>query len=622
MHKIVVARNNQNTLIRVFTLCLCILCISGCSKLKGKVEPKPHWFKYYSAYNNSDYLDYFKGRIQEFTRDSLSPNKTVWDWLYYDDMAPIWTINGLQEHKVGALMEHLAHAYEHGIAPAYFGYDTLHSRIQKLKEHGYDNNDSLYPALFSLEYALTEAYAKYAHAMQYGATDPKVVNGGKWLYKMSQPDSTYYQQLVAGIRDMDPFLTSLEPTDDLYQQLQEELLRLYPMKDTVLKEIPVKSVKAGQSSPIIPLVCQRLRLTGELPEEFPDTTILTSQVLEGINQFRSTNNIPTCDSLGKETIEKLNRPVSYYINRLSANMERLRWKTASQKGKDYIAVNIPDFTLQAFVDKKCEFKTRICCGKTQNPKNNPSRTKDGITRAHKAETPLLYSKIRRIVLNPEWNIPYDIIKNEYYHKLCKNNTAVINREHLFIKDSRTGNYVDPETIDWNQVNRNNIPYRLIQSSGRYNALGQVKFDFANTESVYLHDTNNKGAFKRRVRTFSHGCVRVENPLDLVDLLYAYNEFDEWKLEQLGMLIGKKPETERGKKYLEKMEEKEAENYEKLSDEEKKYYRKLRPTSVYLTKQMPLFIEYYTCFIGEKGDIQYREDIYYKDDNILHQLCIK
>lgn len=604
---------------RAILLCIGILCTISCSKLRGKVESKPHWFKYYSTFSNNDYQVYFLQRIEKLDSDSAHSMPDYLKQYYIAEQSPIWTINGCQEHKVGVLMDYLSRAPEHGIPANFFGYDSIKSSLTELQSHKVANDDNLYDALFNLECLLSDAYLKYAHALQYGATDPKIVNGGKWLYKMVQPDSNFHKQVLDGLAALSNTLDNYQPKSATYVRLQKELQRLYPIKDTVLKEIPVKTIKAGQNSDIIPLVCQRLRVTGELAANYPDTNMLTKQVLDGINLFRAHNNIPAADSLGKETIEKLNRPIDYYCRRISANLERLRWRTEATKGEDYIAVNIPDFTLQAFVKNECAFKTRICCGKTQNPQNSPGRTRNGITRAYKAETPLLHSEIRRLVLNPEWNIPYDIIKNEYYHKLCKSNTAVINREHLYIKDARNGKFVAPESIDWNNVNRNNIPYRLIQSSGRYNALGQVKFDFSNTESVYLHDTNNKGAFKRRVRTFSHGCVRVENPFDLVDLLYQYNEYDEWEVERLGLLVGNKPTTEKGKKYLEKMEEKETEYYEKLPDAEKPFYRKLRPTSVFLKKRMPLFIEYYTCYPDAQDRIQYREDIYYKDDNILNTL---
>lgn len=617
--KVIINHDKLLIMRKVILLCIGILCLSSCSKLRGRVEPKPNWFKYYSAFNNNHYQEFFQQKMEEFMNDSMLCAKPYLSYFYQDTPTPIWTANGFQQHKVDALLEHIEHAYEHGIPSSHFGYDTLMGLITQLQEHKIANDTNIYSVLFGLENSLSEVYAKYAKALQYGATDPKVVNGGKWLYEMTAPDSTFYQSLASGIPDISETLASMQPTDTLYRQLQEELKRLYPIRDTALKEIPVRSVKVGQSGSNIPLVCQRLRITGELPANYPDTTLLTQEVLKGINKFRLINNIPTGDSLGKETIEKLNRPISYYVDKLSANMERLRWKTKHAKGESYIAVNIPDFTLQTFVDNKRVFKTKICCGKTQNPKNNPARVRNGITRAHKAETPLLHSEIRRIVLNPEWNIPYDIVKNEYYPKLCKSNTAVINREHLLIKDTRTGKYVAPETIDWTKVNRNNIPYRLFQSSGRYNALGQVKFDFANTESVYLHDTNNKGAFKRRVRTLSHGCVRVENPMELAHILYEYNNYDEWEIERLGILVGEKPQTKKGEKYLEKMEEKEQEYYEKLPDSEKPFYRKLRPSSVMLKNKMPLFIEYYTCFIGDNGQIHYREDVYYKDDNILNKL---
>ena len=221
------------------------------------------------------------------------------------------------------------------------------------------------------------------------------------------------------------------------------------------------------------------------------------------------------------------------------------------------------------------------------------------------------------MLNPEWNIPYTITKDEYYPKLVKNNTAVIKKEDLYIVNRKTGKYVQADTIDWSKLRRNNLPYRLFQSSGRHNALGLIKFDFPNPESVYLHDTNNKGAFKRRVRALSHGCVRVQNPFELAAVIYELNGYDEKRQEELSIIVGNAPTTEDGEKFLEEREEKEEKYYEKLSDELKKFYRKTRPTRLKLEQTMPVYFEYYTCFVGDNGYVQYRNDLYYKDDNILY-----
>ena len=409
----------------------------------------------------------------------------------------------------------------------------------------------------------------------------------------------------------------MAPQDTNYVRLQKELVRLYPLKDTVLTKIPEKEIEKGRRDQAVRLVCQRLHLTGELSQKVQETDTLNDVVLAAVNLFRVNNAIPESDKLDVETMEKLNRPISYYVDRLTANMERLRWKVLPAKGDHYVAVNLPDFTLCAYYQGERVYKTNVCCGRTQNPSGLKDRHRGELVLPFKAETPLLYSEIDAIVLNPEWNIPYTITKDEYYPKLVKNNTAVIKKEDLYIVNRKTGKYVQADTIDWKKLRRNNLPYRLFQSSGRHNALGLIKFDFPNPESVYLHDTNNKGAIKRRVRALSHGCVRVQNPFELAAVIYELNGYDEKRQEQLSIIVGNAPTTEDGEKYLEEREKKEEEYYEKLSDESKKFYRKIRPTRLKLEQTMPVYFEYYTCFVGDNGYIQYRNDLYYKDGNILY-----
>ena len=157
---------------------------------------------------------------------------------------------------------------------------------------------------------------------------------------------------------------------------------------------------------------------------------------------------------------------------------------------------------------------------------------------------------------------------------------------------------------------------MFQESGKFNSLGLVKFNFPNTESVYLHDTNNKGAFKRRVRTLSHGCIRVEKPIELATQLLTLNGYDSTRLEQVMITLGFEPTTEEGEEYLEKMQEKEEEYFSKMKPEDTVFYRPLRPTTLMLKKKMPVYIEYYTCFLGENGHVQYRPDCYRKENNIL------
>ena len=550
----------KNTILNRFLAGLLIVTVVLSGLLAGcrqreHAQPQPHWFKHYTHFHEKEYIQFIEDQIHNEDDSTLYAALTR-DFYHDRHYHPFWTQKGLQEALTDSLLATLGNAYPlHGIPAEYFGLDSLRQSITQLVEHQVPNNDSLYPYLYCLERQLTDQYLRYACALRYGAVSPKAVHGSKWYYETLAPDTAFLEATLGNIHRFSDYIPKLYPQSTDYKALQREWTKL--ISDTIT-------------------------------ENKADSTVL---------------------------------PLQYRRDALVANLERLRWQKKHQKSDDtiYIAVNIPDYTLCVVQNDSVVMRNRICCGKTQNPENMPARHRDGLIIPYKAETPLMYSQIRTLVLNPEWNIPYDIIKNEYYHKLVKSNTAVVNREHLYIRDSRTGRYVKPDSIDWKRVSQNNIPYRLHQTSGRYNALGLYKFVFANSESVYLHDTNNKGAFKRNKRALSHGCVRVQYPDSVAEWVYTVNRFDTNYTEQLHIISGAEPTTEKGEEFLEKKHEKDSLYYESLSDWDKQFYRELRPTSVALRKPIPLFIEYYTCFVGDDGTVQYREDVYYKDGNILYLL---
>lgn len=606
------------TLVFLFSLLLFLaIALDSCQR-KEKIQPQPHWFKHYQHFKEKDYVQFIEGQINS-EKDTLLMPLLVRDFYRDRHFHPFWTQKGLQEEITDSLIASLEKAYpNHGITGEFFHLDSIQQAIKQLKEHKVPDNEALYPHLYHIERLLTDQYLRYACALEYGAVNPKKVHGNKWYYETLTPDSAFLLNALDSIALFSEYLSNHSPKSSEYQALQKEMQHWNAITDTIVKEIPDFRVRKDGQNANIATLCERLN---QLGFKVKGGNTLDDNVLSAINSFRKQNGIPESDTLDTETIEKLNRPIQYYMDALSANLERLRWKRLHRKSDDtlYIAVNIPDYTLCVVQQDSVVMRNRICCGRTQNPKNVPARHKGGLIVPYKAETPLMYSKIRTLVLNPEWNIPYDIIKDEYYHKLVKSNTAVVNREHLYIRDSRNGQYVVPDSINWSKVNRGNIPYRLHQTSGRYNALGLYKFVFANSESVYLHDTNNKGAFKRRKRALSHGCVRVQNPDSVAEWVYRVNNFDTIYTEQLHIISGAEPTTEKGEEYLEKLHEKDSIYYEKLSDWDKQFYRKLRPTSISLRKPIPLFIEYYTCFVGPDGTVHYREDVYYKDGNILYLL---
>jgi murein L,D-transpeptidase YcbB/YkuD len=204
---------------------------------------------------------------------------------------------------------------------------------------------------------------------------------------------------------------------------------------------------------------------------------------------------------------------------IQANLERLRWKH-SYDSLNMVYVNIPAFKLVVIQDGKPTEEMKVVVGTGRNNADKDeigNHSKPLVDVPHSHETPVLSSLIHSVQVNPIWNIPESIaskeilnlIKNDRFY-LANNGIEVLENEKVI---------EDPESIDWSAVSKENLPYRFRQKPGVDNALGKIKFLFKNNSSVYLHDTPAQAAFERDIRASSHGCVRVEKPLDLADFIF-------------------------------------------------------------------------------------------------------
>lgn len=607
----------------VFFLLLASLCILSNCKPKHdskNIENCPNWFSNYSFFDKEDYYDFFENKINSLSDSELIFANTI-KQFYLRAEAPIWTRNGYQEQHIADVMTFLSNSEEHGLSPKLFRCQQIQDKIRQIRALEIDEAEDLYAALAQLELQITESYILYANILSFGATDPVEVNGGKWLHQTAKADEAFVASALQASDTAAAYLRHLQPQDSNYTALQRELKQYLSLKSATFPKIPQISGSVGQKNVNFHLIGERLKMTHEIDSLYQPSDTLSRTLMRAINNFRIRHAIPVSHELDAETIDALNRPPQYYIDKLSANLERYRWKVIPAKGSAFIAVNVADFTLQAYCADTLAIRMRVCCGKyPKRTKSLDSCLVNGLLPAQKSETPLLHSEINFIALNPEWNIPYSILKDEYYPKLVRSNTHVIHKEKLKLIDNRTKKEVLPETVNWKKINRKNIPYRLAQTSGAHNALGKFKFSFPNTESVYIHDTNLKSAFKRRVRALSHGCVRIEMPLELATLILLMNEYTEEEMEQVMIILGEEPTTEEGIAYLEKRIENEQKYFESLAPEDTIFYHPLRPTNLHLKKKMPVFIEYFTCFLGESGIVQYRPDIYCKEQNVL--TCLK
>jgi murein L,D-transpeptidase YcbB/YkuD len=194
----------------------------------------------------------------------------------------------------------------------------------------------------------------------------------------------------------------------------------------------------------------------------------------------------------------LNVPLDRRIGQVELNLERWRW-IPRQLGDPHVFVNIPAFSLDLVRAGGAAWRTRIVVGKAFTP------------------TPVFSDQIVGVVVNPPWNVPKSIAVGEYLPELREDPGALKGAGFRLLEGSgEDALEVDPATVDWDALDAGNFPFHLRQDPGPYNALGRLKFHLTNNFSIYLHDTPTRGLFGRSGRDLSHGCIRVEGPLDLAD----------------------------------------------------------------------------------------------------------
>lgn len=288
---------------------------------------------------------------------------------------------------------------------------------------------------------------------------------------------------------------------------------------------------------------------------------------------------------------------------LLLNMERFRWRMP-ETGDNYVMVNIPDFRL-TWLDKQDTVITMKVCvgGKRENGYEEKlkafakSGNLDDKPKNH--ETPLLFSKINAIQANPIWNIPVSIAQSEIYWMARKDPYYLSNSNiKVYYKDKLIG---EPDTINWSRYSRDKLPFKFKQGSGGGNALGKFKFIFDNSSSIYLHDTNNKNGFNLTNRAISHGCVRIEKPLEFAEKLLN----DDYAYDKLRVEVDMLPVDTTHMNWYRKRMAKKADTLKTFQ---------LKPAWFGPKKAVPLLITYYTAW-AQNDKIEYRPDVYGMDDKL-------
>ncbi|GAC1337456.1 MAG: L,D-transpeptidase family protein [Bradyrhizobium sp.] len=303
------------------------------------------------------------------------------------------------------------------------------------------------------------------------------------------------------------------------------------------------------------LLRQRLLVSGDLA---PDRASgpYDDVVAGAVKRFQLRHGLAATGTVTPRTLAALNVPVQKRIRQLEASLERLANMNFGF-GQRYVVVNLPAAFAEAVEDDKVVRRYRVIVGKTEKP------------------SPTLTAEITSVNLNPAWTVPSSIAKTEISAHMRKD-PGYLARMHMEVLDSHDAP-IDPQSLDWSGARTPNFTVR--QQSGAWNALGAVKIDMPNPYSVYMHDTNQRNLFSDDYRFDSHGCSRVDNVRDLA--AWLLKDMPQWSRASIDAAIATGQRQD-----------------------------------VHLTKKVPVAWIYLTAWMTRDQTIQFRNDIYDQDEQLL------
>lgn len=397
------------------------------------------------------------------------------------------------------------------------------------------------------------------------ATD---VGAGRSFVRKADPELFLLERSIDGLAVLrrgaeaaDPasFFETLAPASDEYRALKRSLkaYRLIALSGGWPAIAGNRTVRPGEADPALSVLRRRLQISGDMSSGAAETDVLDGELLEGLRRFQMRHGLAADGTLGPKTRTALNIPAEQRIRQIELNMERWRW-LEEDLGESHVFVNLAGFYLKAVRGGKIALRMPVIVGKTYR------------------RTPAFSDRITYIELNPVWTVPYRNASQDILPKLQADPSYLAaNGFELLPPAGDPGSAApDPTEVDWSRYRADYFPFRLRQAAGPLNALGTVKFMFPNRFAVYLHDTPARELFSQDVRTFSSGCIRVAQPVELSEFLL---NSEDWRAERVSREIG------------------------------------TRDTRVVrLPTPVPVHLAYLTAFIEADGILNFRDDVYGRD----------
>jgi murein L,D-transpeptidase YcbB/YkuD len=464
---------------------------------------------------------------------------------------PFWCGENGPLRKAYDMRRIIRNAYREGLNP-----ETYHARAVDAAMEALGQRPLEARRLADLELLLTDAAVNYGYHSFYGLKNPNTYEI-QWLSDGGKAElmDTIWKTLTSD--HIEPPLRTLIPSHPDYVRLRQALAEYLDMSENGgWPQMPAgKPLGKGDTGRRVSLLRERLFASGDLKEVAPGWGEIFDEALEeAVRRYQGRHGLEADGIVGRKTIESLNVPIEERMRQIALNMDRWR-RLRHDLGSRYVIVNIADFSLEVYENGMPVLDMLVVAGKPF------------------WDTPVFSAKMTYLVFNPSWYIPKNIIAKEVLPDVRHDPLYMSKMDIMVLKDKTP---LDPLGIDWSEVSGEDFPYRLVQPPGPTNPLGKVKFMLPNPFAVYLHDTPYRELFRSTVRAFSHGCIRVEKPIELAE--YVLNGGQGWSRETILAAIGEGSER-----------------------------------VVPLPNPIDVHVTYLTAWVDASGALQFRPDIYGRDE---------
>lgn len=428
-------------------------------------------------------------------------------WTDHDGILPV----------AASLRNALLKAALHGLDPEEYHLVSLERLFSQIRK-GVGIDGALFAEnRMELDLLLTDAFFLYAAHLASGKVNPETVDAQWFLRKRPSPNLLRTLEQALSSAEVESILENLAPSSPAYANLRKALSKYRDIERRRKWPVMMEGIrlKKGDRSEQVALLRERL----DVPEVFPfwedredgEGKYLFDEYLErAVKAFQKSHGLIADGVAGSETLEAMNVTAAERVRQIKVNLERLRW-IPDDPGDRAVIINIPEFRLRVLGKEKEVFNSRIVVGK------------------YAQNTPVFGSRITHFILNPYWHVPRSIAVEEIL-PLIKQSPEYLNWEDMKVLSGSGAKtrIVPPWTIDWENMTAREFNYHLRQDPGPRNPLGRIKFYFPNPYDVYLHDTPYLHLFEQKKRNFSHGCIRVENPVELAVVLLGGNSIETRK----------------------------------------------------------------------------------------------